>query len=200
VSQRDSFFSSGLFGDSFFRRSLDGRFFSSLSLDFSHNVGRGLSGNFGVAGNLIGGNFSGNLSGYLGGNLSLDNLLHLGAKDGLLLGVHLERNLGFGQLDGVLGVFVALELAPVTRELEERGNLLGGLSANAEPVLSALRLDLDDRRVGGGHVAADFFDHAAIALRARVGNNDAVVRSTDFAHALQTNLDRHNSPECGKTG
>ncbi len=55
--------------------------------------------------------------------------------------------------------------------------------------------DLDERGLLGGVVLADLFDDAAVALGARVGDDDAVIRRTDLAHALQTNFDSHNSPE-----
>ncbi len=51
----------------------------------------------------------------------------------------------------------------------------------------------------GGVVLADLLDHATIALGLRVGDDDAVVRRTDLAQALETNLDSHDSPElCGR--
>ena len=160
----------------------------SLSYDLVCNGGvrndvssDGLSGG-GVLDRSSGGSF-------LGG--SLDDL---GAKDWLLLSVSLEFCLGLCHLNGVLSALVTLEGAPVASELQECANLLGGLGANAEPVLSAVRADLDDRGVLGGVILANFLNNATIALGARVGNDDAVVGGTDFSHALQTNFYSHVSP------
>src|SRR5690606_31212461 len=114
----------------------------------------------------------------LGGlNLSLDRVL-----GGRLLAL---------ELDGVLGTLLALEGLPVTRELEQRGHLLGGLGANAQPVLRTLGVDLDDRGLLGGVVLADLLDGTAVALRARVHDDNAVERGALLAEALQTNLHSH---------
>jgi hypothetical protein len=40
-------------------------------------------------------------------------------------------------------------------------------------------------------VLADLLDHATVALGARVGDDDTVVRGPDLAEALETNLDSH---------
>jgi hypothetical protein len=40
-------------------------------------------------------------------------------------------------------------------------------------------------------VLADLLDRPAVALGARVGDDDAVVRRTDLAHAHQLDLDSH---------
>src|SRR5690606_33491914 len=80
------------------------------------------------------------------------------------------------------------------RELEERRNLLGRLRADAEPVLGTLGVDLDERGLLGRVVLADLLDHTTVALGARVGDDDAVVRRADLAQALQANLYSHNSP------
>src|SRR5690606_24007740 len=115
-------------------------------------------------------------------------------QNSLLLLVGNERNLGLGRLDRGNGLLVALELAPVARELEERSDLLGRLCADAQPVLRAVGVDLDERGLLGRVVLADLFNDATVALGARVGDNDAVVRSADLAKALQTNFYSHNSP------
>src|SRR6185295_14108840 len=81
-------------------------------------------------------------------------------------------------------------------------DLLGRLCADAEPVLRAGRVDLDERGLLGRVVLADLFDHAAVALGARVGDDDAVVRGADLTEPLEADLDSHNSPEtcwCGRT-
>ena len=95
--------------------------------------------------------------------------------------------LGLGLLEGVLATDVA-------GELEDRGDRLGRLGADAEPVLGPVRDDLDVGGVLGGVVLADLLDDAAVALLAGVDDDDAVVRRTDLAHTLQTNLDGHG---CG---
>ena len=100
--------------------------------------------------------------------------------------------LGSVDLQGALGAREALELLPVTGDLEDRLDGLGRLRADAEPVL---------RPVGGrrrcsdglllGVVLADLLDDLAVALLARVDDDDAVLRHPDLAQALQTNLDGH---------
>ena len=106
-------------------------------------------------------------AGLLGGRL----------EDRLLVGLRLgdaQRALGAGQ---------ALELLPVAGDLEDRGDRLGRLRADAEPVLRALGVDLDERGVLVRVVLADLLDRAAVALGARVGDDDAVVRRADLAEA-----------------
>src|SRR5688572_18510774 len=127
---------------------------------------------------------------------SLDLLLDLGLDDRLLRGVDLEVGLRLGGANRRDGVRVALELAPVAGQLEQSGDLLGRLRADAQPVLRTFGVDLDERGLLGGVVLADLFDDTAIALGARVGDDDAVVRRTDLAQALETDLDSHDSPEC----
>src|SRR5690606_35965276 len=78
------------------------------------------------------------------------------------------------------------------RDLEEREHLLGRLRADAEPVLGAVRGDLDERGLLGRVVLADLLDHATVTLGARVRDDDTVVRRTDLAETLQTNLDGHS--------
>src|SRR5680860_115761 len=71
---------------------------------------------------------------------------------------------------------------------------LGVGAQPTEPVLHALGVDLDERGLLGRVVQPDLLDGPAIALGARVHDDNAVVRSMDLAHALQTNLDGHG---CG---
>src|SRR5690606_26087794 len=71
---------------------------------------------------------------------------------------------------------------------------LGRLRADAEPVLRPVGDDVDDRRLLLGVVLADLLDDLAVPLLAGVDDNDAVVRRTDLAHALETDLDGHG---CG---
>jgi hypothetical protein len=117
----------------------------------------------------------------------------LGTRTGFFFSSATKASWGLG-LDGADGVGVALELAPVARELQQRGDLLGRLCADSEPVLRAVRLDLDERGLLGRVVLADLLDDTTIALGARVGDDDAVVGGADLAHALETDLDSHNSP------
>src|SRR5690606_46347 len=110
----------------------------------------------------------------------------VGLGDELLGGL-----LRLGGLQGAGGVALALELRPVAGDLQQRGDLLGRLRADAPPVLRALGVDLGDRGVLGVMVLADLLDHGPVALLARIGDHDAVERCTDLAHALQTDLDSH---------
>src|SRR4051812_1251774 len=144
----------------------------------------------GLLGALVGGR------GGLGRGGGRSRSLGLRPEHRLLLLVDDERGLRLLGADRAHGARVALELAPVTRELEERRDLLGRLRADAEPVLGALRVDLDERGLLGRVVLADLLDHTTVALGARVGDDDAVVGRADLAEALQTDLDSHNSPVC----
>src|SRR5690606_33647874 len=108
----------------------------------------------------------------------------------------LEARLGLGGLHRRDGVLVALEATPVTGEGEDGADLLGRLRTDAQPVLRTVRVDLDEGRLLGGVVLPDLLDDAAVALGARVGDDDAVVGRADLAEALETDLDSHNSPEC----
>src|SRR5690606_37682837 len=102
----------------------------------------------------------------LGGSLSLLRRGRLHNR--LLRSIDHVRGLLLGNLEGALGVLVALELAPVARNLEDRGGLLGRLSADGEPVLGTLGIDLDERGLLGGVVLTDLFDDTTVALGARV--------------------------------
>jgi hypothetical protein len=62
-----------------------------------------------------------------------NRLLGLGLENRLLLLVSLENGLRLFDLDGALGVLVALEDAPVAGELEDCLNLRARLGANTEP-------------------------------------------------------------------
>src|SRR6185312_8724492 len=88
----------------------------------------------------------------------------------------------------------ALVLLPVTGDLQQRHDLLGRLGADAEPVLRTLGVDLDQRGLLGRLVEADLLDRPAVALGARVRDDDAVVRRPDLAESLETDLDGHS---CG---
>ena len=91
--------------------------------------------------------------------------------------------LGSGEFELALLLFAA-EGFPVTGQLEQCDDGFGRLCTNAEPVLRAVRDDGDDRRLCLGVVGADLFDDAAVALGARVGDNDAIERGADFTHPL----------------
>ena len=99
--------------------------------------------------------------------------------------------LGRLDLQRALGTVQALELLPVTGDLEDGLDGLGRLRADAQPVLRPVGDDVDVRRVLLGVVLADLLDHLAVALLARVDDDDAVLRHPDLAQALETNLDGH---------
>src|SRR5690606_30214620 len=99
--------------------------------------------------------------------------------------------LRLGNLVGAFLAIDALELLPVTGDLQQCVYLLGWLSANGQPVLCTVRVDLDNRRVLGWVVLTDLLDGTAIALGARVHNNNAVERCAHLTEALQTNLYGH---------
>src|SRR5215218_7055414 len=102
--------------------------------------------------------------------------------------------LGRGDAQRPLGARQALVLLPVAGDLEQYEYLVARLGADAQPVLRPLGVDLDERRLAHRVVLADLLDRAAIALGARVGDDDAVVRGPDLAQALETDLDGHG---CG---
>src|SRR3954453_12795392 len=148
---------------------------------------------------LLGGSLGLVLGGLLGGLLGrlAGHGLALGLAGGVLecLVEDLELvALGLGHLEGALGATDALERLPVTGDLEELGARVGRLRTDTEPVLGPVGDDRDVGRVLLGVVLADLLEHLAVALLARVDDDDAVVRRTDLAHALETNLDGHG---CG---
>src|SRR5699024_360805 len=85
--------------------------------------------------------------------------------------------------EGSLDTGQALELLPVAGDLEEGDDRFRRLGADAEPVLCPFGVDLDHARLRLGPVAADEFDGPAAAPGAGVGDDDAVERFTDLAHA-----------------
>src|SRR5580700_6720089 len=119
--------------------------------------------------------------GRLGGGLGLlgrEGLLHELLVALLLVGLRLgrpQRALGPGQ---------ALELLPVTGDGQQTLDRLGRLRADRQPVLRALGVDLNERRLQLRVVLADLLDRAAVPLGARVGDDDAVERFPDLAQAL----------------
>ena len=108
-------------------------------------------------------------------------------------GVEQVQLAGLGLLDlqGALGAGQALELLPVAGDLQQRQDRFGGLGADAEPVLRALRVDLDEARVFLRVVPADDLDGPAVAAVARVGDGDAVLGIADLAEAGELDLDSH---------
>src|SRR5205085_1482336 len=83
------------------------------------------------------------------------------------------------------------EADPVAGDAEDGGDGLGGLRADAEPVLHARRVDLDERGVLLGVVLADLLDRAPVALRPGVGDDDPVLRVAHLAEALELDLHSH---------
>src|SRR6266568_3848803 len=87
----------------------------------------------------------------------------------------LECSLGSGQ---------ALEALPVAGHLEQLADRVGRLCADRQPVLSPVRIDLDQRRICLRVVLPDLLDGTAISLGAGIGDDDPVVGLADLAHAL----------------
>src|ERR1700761_1534445 len=95
---------------------------------------------------------------------------------------------------GALGTRLTLELLPVARDLEDVHHRRGGLGAHGQPVLSPLRVDLDERRLFLRVVLADLFDGTPVALGTGVGHDDPVGRHPGTAQALELDLYSHG---CG---
>ena len=85
-----------------------------------------------------------------------------------------------GDDDAGNSVGLAVELGDVTGQDQQLADLVGRLSANAEPVLGTLRVDADDRRVRLRIVVTDLFDDAAVTLLARIDNDNTVLGSVDL--------------------
>jgi hypothetical protein len=60
-----------------------------------------------------------------------------------------------------------------------------------QPVQGALVVELDPRRVLEGVVLPDHLDEAAVAGRAGIGGDDAVVGTLDGALTAEAQLDGH---------
>src|SRR5690625_671656 len=128
--------------------------------------------------------------GLLGGLVGrLVSLLHalLGLGGLLLAGEHelLQRGLELGLLGLRVGLLrhlerrrgsQALELLPVTRLAKESLHRVGGLSTHGQPVLSTLRVDLDEARVLLRVVRADLLDRLAVTHVAGGGDDDTEIR------------------------
>ena len=157
------------------------------------------------------------LSGFLSRSLSFSGGGSFGLGLGLSLGFGLGglELLGFGfhslnasggiraslnGLQGTFGTIETLELLPITGDLQQLQNLLGRLSADAEPVLSALGIDDDGGRLGVRVVGTDLLDGTAVTLLAGIHDHYAVERVELLTHALQTNLGCQNGSPCISRG
>jgi hypothetical protein len=112
------------------------------------------------------------------------------------VGEHLREHLrlvGRGLLDlqGAFASRLTLEGLPVTGDLEDGEHRLGGLRADRQPVLHPRRVDADEAGLLLGVVEPDLLDGPTVPLRARVGDDDAVLGVADLAHPLQLDLDGH---------
>ena len=128
------------------------------------------------------------LGGLLGRRLLLLGRGGLGAGAAVGLrerGVEQVQLAGLGLLDlqRALGAGQTLELLPVAGDLQQLQHGFGGLGADAEPVLGALRVDLDEARIFLRVVTADDLDGPTVAAGARVGDGDAVLGIADLAEA-----------------
>src|SRR5436190_1677310 len=78
---------------------------------------------------------------------------------------------------------LALELLPVAGLAQQGHHRLAGLGADGQPVLDPVGVDLDQRGFLLRVVGPDVLDGATVALGARVGHDDAVLRVADLPHA-----------------
>src|ERR1700722_980060 len=112
------------------------------------------------------------------GLLSREGLLHELLVALLLVGLRLARP------PPALGTGQALELLPVTGDGQQALDRLGRLRADRQPVLRAVGVDLNERRLQLRVVLADLLDRATVPLGAGVGDDDPVERFPDLAQAL----------------
>ena len=106
------------------------------------------------------------------------------------MGGHFDAFLGLGARFALVRVVLGSAGAQASG-IQETGNTIGRLCANAEPVLRTLGVDLDDAGVEHRLVDADLFDGTAITCGARIGDHDAVLRCMDLADALELDLYGH---------
>src|SRR5690606_22900376 len=116
-----------------------------------------------------------------------DELLQHGLEGGLLGFLVL----GLGDLERLARGGQALVLLPVAGELEDVLHRTGGLGPHGQPVLHPLGVHLDEARLLLRVVLADLLDRLSVALGARVGHDDPVLRRTDLPHTLELDLDSH---------
>ncbi len=88
----------------------------------------------------------------------------------------------------------ALEALPVAGHPQDRGDRVGRLRADAQPVLHAVGVDLDRRRLVLRVVLPHRLDRPAVPLGAGVGDDDAVVRLAHLADAHELDSGGHG---CG---
>src|SRR5258707_13209476 len=94
-----------------------------------------------------------------------------------------------GQLEGPPGALAAASLDPLdAQQLAHRG---GGLRAARQPAASALLVENDRRGVGLRVVVTDRLDHAAVARRALIGDDDAPNRILLAAPPCEPQPNRH---------
>src|SRR5450759_2671909 len=145
---------------------------SSASASTSGLLGRIVAARDGLLGRGLGLSCSLGLAAGLGDGLGGGGTVALGQRPveggGLVLGLGLGIDAGRR--------LVARERLPVAGALDQCNDGLGRLSADPEPVLCPLGVDADHRRVVLRVVEPDLFDRPAIALVARVHDDDAVVR------------------------
>src|SRR5699024_6090747 len=98
----------------------------------------------------------------------------------------------FCNLQGALSAWQALSLLPVTGDLQQCENWLGWLCANAGPVLSTLRIDLDNGWRFLWLVDAESFESTAGTAAARVRSTDAVLCTAYLTDTLKLNLCSHD--------
>ena len=80
-------------------------------------------------------------------------------------------------------------LGVLAGDRQQLRDAIGGLGAVGDPAVDLLHVELDQVRMGAGVVAAHFLDEAAVARRAGIGDDDAVVRALLGAVASEANLD-----------
>src|SRR5690606_26407124 len=83
---------------------------------------------------------------------------------------------------------------------DQRGDRIGRLRADAEPVPDALEIDLDHWRISDRVVVAERLDESPIAGRGVLGGNDSVVRALLRTHAAQSQLDHVVMLRCRVVG
>ena len=163
-------------------------FFSLLGFD----LGQFLLGEFGSASlvHLLFGIQTGFL---LAANLFFDVLGDIGQLGFLFL--HPVLELDFGLLlshSAFLHTTHQVILQHHAGLAKQRAGGVGGLGANAVPIQSPVKLDVDLGGVGERVVGTYFLNELTITWRTRVGNYDVIEGLTLLAMSLQSNFCRHN--------